>query len=60
MENVPMGEKVTIVALKTVSNKIFLAVKETEITDKEDTVLDFQQVTMDLLKKAMEKLNKFN
>lgn len=58
--NVPLGEKGTIVALKTVSNKIFLAVKETEITDKEDTVLDFQPVTMDLLKKAMEKLNKFN
>ena len=59
-KNVQMGEKITIVALKTVNSKIFLAVKETVITDKEETGLDFQPVTMDLLKKEMEKLNKFN
>lgn len=59
-KNVPLGEKITVIALKTVNNKIFLAVKETVITDKEATVLDFQPVTMDLLKKAMEKLNKLN
>lgn len=59
-KNVQVGEKITIVALKSVNNKIFLAVKETVITDKEETDLDFQQVTMDLLKKEMEKLNKFN
>jgi len=55
-----MGEKITIVALKSVNNKILLAVKETVITDKEETDLVFQPVTMDLLKKEMEKLNKFN
>jgi len=60
VKDVPVGEKITIVALKTIKNKIFLAVKETVITDKEETVLDFQSVTMDLLKKAMEKLNKLN
>jgi len=59
-KDVPIGEKITIVALKSVNNKIFLAVKETVITDKEETDLDFQPVTMDLLKKEMEKLNKFN
>lgn len=59
-KDVPLGEKITIVALKSVNNKIFLAVKETVITDKEETELDFQPVTMDLLKKEMEKLNKFN
>ena len=59
-KNVPMGEKITIVALKSVNNKILLAVKETVITDKEETDLVFQPVTMDLLKKEMEKLNKFN
>ena len=59
-KNVQMGEKITIVALKSVNNKIFLAVKETLITDKEETDLDFQPVTMDLLKREMEKLNKFN
>lgn len=59
-KDVPVGEKITIVALKTINNKIFLAVKETVLTDKEETVLDFQPVTIDLLKKEMKKLNKFN
>ena len=59
-KNVPLGEKITIVAIKTVNEKLFLAVKETEISDKEEKDLDFQPVTMDLLKKEMEKLNKFN
>lgn len=59
-KNVPLGEKITIVAFKTVNNKIFLAVKETVITEKEETVLDFKPVTMDLLKEEMKKLNKFN
>lgn len=55
-----MGEKVTIVALKTVDNKILLAVKETVLPDKEETELDFQEVKLDLLKMEMEKLNKYN
>jgi TonB family protein len=59
-KDVPVGEKITIVALKTIKNKVLLAVKETVITDKEETGLDFQPVTMDLQKKAMEKLNKLN
>jgi TonB family protein len=59
-KNVPLGEKITIVALKTVNNKIFLAVKETAITEKEETVLDFKPVTLDLLKEEMERLNKVN
>ncbi len=58
-KNIPLGEKVTIVALKTVNNKIFLSVKETEITKNGEIVLDFNQVTMELLKKEMEKLNKY-
>jgi TonB family protein len=59
-KNVPLGEMITIVAVKMVNNKLFLAVKETEITDKEETELDFQPVTVELLKKEMEKLNKLN
>jgi TonB family protein len=55
-KSVPLGEKVTIVALKTIEGKIFLAVKETEISEKMETELDFQQVTLDLLKKEMEKI----
>lgn len=59
-KNVPLGEMITIVAVKMVNNKLFLAVKETEVTDKEETELDFQPVTVKLLKEEMEKLNKLN
>lgn len=58
--NVPLGEKVTLVAFKTVDDKLFLAVQETKITKNVVTDLNFRPVTMDLLKKEMEKLNKFN
>lgn len=58
-KNIPVGEDVTIVALKTVNNKIFLSVKETEVTKNGEIVLDFNQVTMELLQKEMEKLNKY-
>lgn len=58
--NVPLGEKITIVAFKIVEDQIFLAVKETLITDKEETELDFQLVTKNLLKKEIEKLNKLH
>lgn len=57
-KNAPWGEKVTIVAIKTINNKIFLAVKETTITNKEEKLLDFQPGSFSLLKKEMEKLNK--
>ncbi len=58
--NVPLGEEITIVAFKVSDDKIFLAVKETVITDKEETVLDFQPVTLDILKNKIEKLNKLS
>lgn len=57
-KNVPLGEKITIVAIKTFNNNIFLALKETTITDTEETLLDFQTVSLNLLKNEMEKLNK--
>lgn len=58
--NVPLGEKITIVALKSEDNKLFLALKETVITNKAESDLDFQPVTLALLKKEMTKLNKIN
>jgi TonB family protein len=58
--NVPIGEKVMIVAVKMVNNKLFLAVKETEISNKVETDLDFKPISMALLKKEIEKLNKDN
>lgn len=56
--NIPVGERVTIVALKKVENQIMLAIKETQITGNIQFDLDFQPVTLDLLRKEMEKLNK--
>jgi TonB family protein len=58
--NIPEGEKVTIVAIKADESKILFSVTETAVTEKEEVTLDFQQVTLDLLKKEMEKLNKFH
>lgn len=58
--NIPLGEKITIVAFKVANDKIFLAVKETVITDKEETELDFQPATIEVLKKEIEKLNKLH
>jgi TonB family protein len=57
--NVPLGEKITIVAIKVVNNKIFLSVKETVVTKNGEIKLDFKQVTMKFLSKEMEKLNKY-
>ncbi len=57
---VPLGEKVTIVALKTLGSKVFLAVRETEITSNGELELIFQPVAMNLLKKEIEKLNQFD
>ncbi|MCY1720763.1 energy transducer TonB [Prolixibacteraceae bacterium Z1-6] len=56
-KNLPLGEKVTIVALKTEGNKIFLAVNETEITNEPEIIPDYKKVTMKLLKKKMEELD---
>lgn len=58
--NIPEGEKVTIVAVKADESKILFSVTETAVTEKKEVTLDFQQVTLELLKKEMEKLNKFH
>lgn len=57
--NMPEGEKVTIVAIKADESKILFSVTETTVTEKKEVTLDFQQVTLDLLKNEMEKLNKY-
>jgi len=58
-QNIPEGERVTIVAIKADESKILFSVTETAVTEKKEVTLDFQQVTLKLLKKEMEKLNKF-
>lgn len=58
--NIPEGEMVTIVAIKADESKILFSVTETAVTENKEVILDFQQVTLELLKKEMEKLNKFH
>jgi hypothetical protein len=58
--NIPVGEKVTIVAVKAKESEILFSVTETTVTEKKEVILDFQKVTLELLKKEMEKLNKFH
>lgn len=55
--NIPINEKVTIIAFKTKEDKVLLSIKETTISTTEETILDFQPVTMDLLKSTLKKLN---
>ena len=56
-DRIPEGESMTFVAIKTLNNQIYLAVKETKVTENGEMKLDFQPVTLELLKKEMEKLN---
>lgn len=58
--SIPEGEMVTIVAIKADESKILFSVTETVVTEKKEVTLDFRQVTLELLKKEMEKLNKFH
>ncbi len=58
--NIPEGEKVTIVAIKAADSKILYSVTETAVTEKIEVTLDFQQVTLELMKKEMEKLNQIH
>ncbi len=59
-QNIPVGEKVTIVAVKTEESEILLSVEEIVVINKKDIIQDFQKVTLELLKNEMEKLNKIH
>lgn len=54
--NMPLGEEITIVAVKTDGSKIYLAVEKTVVANNSELVLDYKKVTMKLLKKEMAKL----
>jgi TonB family protein len=58
--NVPVGEKITIVAIKRVDNKPYLAVKQTKTSSQVEKDLLFQPVTMEMLQTEMKKLDRFN
>lgn len=59
-KNVPLGEKITIVAIKRIDNKPYLAVKETKTSSQVEKELNFKPVTIEMLKTEMKKLDKFN
>lgn len=56
--NVPLGEKITIIALKTDQGKIMLAMHETVITEKPFEDLEFRRVTLNEYKSKIQKLNR--
>lgn len=56
--NLPLGEAVTIVAIKKVGGKNYMAVKETTITKGGATNFDFKPLTLDLLKKNLALINR--
>lgn len=55
--NVPLGEKITIVALKTDKGRIMLAIQETSITEKPFDNLQFKQISLNEYKTKLQKLN---
>jgi TonB family protein len=54
LENVPVGESISIIAIKNVKGKNYLATKETIITENGETFLDFKSITNEDLKKLIE------
>lgn len=57
-KGVPIGEKITVVALKTQGDKVLLSVQEAEITENAEINLNFRSITPELLKSEMEKIGK--
>lgn len=55
--NVPLHEKITLVALKAVDGKLMMAVQETTVTDQPFEQLSFQKVSIKEYKSKLEKLN---
>lgn len=58
--NIPKGEKITIVVIKNIGNKPHLAIKETITSTQTETDFTFQPITMETLKSEMKKLDSLN
>ncbi|MBI2968721.1 MAG: energy transducer TonB [Bacteroidetes bacterium] len=56
-ENLPSGEKITLVAIKYINGKPYLAVKGTKISARTENDLEFHPVTMEMLKSEMKKID---
>ena len=59
-QGIPADEKITIIALKYINGKPYLAEKETQTSSRPENNLVYQPVTMELLKVEMKKLNNLN
>ncbi len=58
-KNVPENEKITLVAIKLLNKKLYLAIKETTTSSVMEQNLVFQEVTPEVLKNEIKKLDKF-
>jgi TonB family protein len=58
--NVPAGEDITIVAIKYMNNKPYLAIMESKTSSHTFKDLDFQAVTIETLKSKMKELDKLD
>ncbi|MBI3234573.1 MAG: hypothetical protein HYZ42_11125 [Bacteroidetes bacterium] len=56
-DKLPEGEKVTIVAIKRIDGKSYLAMKDATITNEVVRGFAFREVTMETLKKEIDQLN---
>lgn len=56
--DMPINEKITIVALKTEDGKLLMAMHETTVTEKPFENLSFQPVTVKEYKRRLERLNR--
>ncbi len=54
---VPEGEEISLVAIKKVDNKIYLGTKDTETKKISELDLNFKEVSLEELKKALQALN---
>lgn len=58
--NIPINKKITIVIIKQMNNKTYLAIKEAKTSEERASGFDFKEITMEKLKIEMEKLNKLS
>lgn len=58
-DNVPVGEPVTIIAIRANGEKLMLSINKTIIGRRSYPILNFKQVTVEMLKEAMENIQQY-
>ncbi|CAD0009003.1 energy transducer TonB [Flavobacterium salmonis] len=59
-KNIPLEKKITIIAIKYFDGKPFIATKETTTSSMGEKNLAFQQISLQVIKSEIEKLNSIN